>query len=147
AWAAVPGGQALRLTQTAGIGRHHAITSSIAALTDLAKAPHGRIAPRIPALEEIRLIRVKATVPAVAPPFAPRKRGAPAIALHGAQTQPDVRGNGRGGPALVGQGPDLRMQRLPAGLAVPRALLGGGGRVDGWGHGHRARPLGPQDRL
>jgi hypothetical protein len=39
------------------------------------------------------------------------------------------------------------MQRLPAGLAVPRALRGGGGRLDGWGHGHRDRPRGQQDRL
>jgi hypothetical protein len=67
--------------------------------------------------------------------------------LHGAQTQPDVLGNGRDGPALVVQGPDLRMQRLPAGLALLRALLGGGGRLDGGWHGHRDRPLGQQDRL
>jgi hypothetical protein len=39
------------------------------------------------------------------------------------------------------------MQGLAAGLAVPRALLGGGGRLDGWGHGHRDHPLGQQDRL
>ena len=92
-------------------------------------------------------MRVEDTVPAIATPFAPRKRGAPEIALHRAQTQPDLLGNGRGCPALVVQGPDLRMQRLAAGLAVPRALLGGGGRLDGWGHGHRYRPLGQQDRL
>src|SRR5205085_7409323 len=128
-WAAVPGGQALGLPQTAGIGRDHPIAPRIATLTEVAKQPHGGVAPRIPALEEIRLIWVEDTVPAVAPPFAPCKRGAPEIALHGAQTQPDVLGNGRGGPALVVQGPDLRMQRLPAGLALPRALLGGGGRL------------------
>jgi hypothetical protein len=127
----VPREQALRLTQTASIGRHHAIASSIAALTDLAKEPHGGIAASIPALEEIRLIWVEDAVPAVAPPFAPHKGGAAEIALHRAQPQPNVLGNGRSRPALVVQGPDLRMQGLPAGLAVPRALLGGGGCLDG----------------
>jgi hypothetical protein len=39
------------------------------------------------------------------------------------------------------------MQRLPVGLALPRALLGGGGRLYGWGHGHRDRPIRKQDRL
>ena len=48
---------------------------------------------------------------------------------------------------MVVPGPDLCMQRLAAGLAVPRTLLGGGGRLDGWGHGLRDRPLGQPDRL
>ena len=39
------------------------------------------------------------------------------------------------------------MQRLSAGLAVPRALLGGGGRLDGGWHGHRDCSLSQQDRL
>src|SRR5262249_47971905 len=100
-------------------------------------------------MQEVRntSIRIEDTVPAVATPLAPRKRGGPEIALHRAQTQPALLRNRWGGPALAVQGPDLRMQRLPAGLAVPRALLGGGGRLDGWGHGHRDRPIGQQDRL
>ena len=39
--------------------------------------------PGIPALQEVWLIRVEDTVPAIAPPFAPRKRGALEIALDG----------------------------------------------------------------
>jgi len=54
---------------------------------------------------------------------APRKGGGPEIALHRAQTHPDLLRNGRGRPALAVQGPDLRMQRLPAGLALCGALL------------------------
>ena len=129
--AAVPGGQALGLPQAAGIGRDHAIAPRIAPLAEVAKQPHRGVAPRIPALEEIRLIGVEHTVPEVAAPSAPRKGGAPEIALHRAQTQPDLLGNGRGRPALAVQGPDLRMQRLPAGLALRRALLRRRGRS--WG--------------
>ena len=144
--AAVPGRQALGLPQAAGIGRDHAIAPRIATLAEVAKQPHGGVAARIPALEEIRFIGVEHTVPAVAAPFAPRKRGAPEIALHRAQTQPDLLGNGRGRPALAVQGPDLRMQRLPAGLALRRALLRRQGDVVGW-HGHGHRPIGQRHGL
>jgi len=140
AWAAVPGGQALGLSQTACIGCDDTIATHIATLAEVTKQPHGIVAPCIPALEEIRLIRVEATVPAVATPFAPRKRGPLEIALDGAQTQPDLLGNGRSGPALVVQGPDLRMQRLPAGLALHGALLCRQGEVVGW-HRHGHRPI------
>ena len=138
--ATVPRGQALGLPQPAGIGGDYPIAPRIATLAEVAKQPHGGVAPRIPALEEIRLIGVEATVPAIATPFAPRKRGAPEVALDGAQTQPDVLGNGRGGPALVVQSPDLRIQRLPAGLALHGALLCRQGDVMRW-HRHGHRPI------
>jgi hypothetical protein len=93
-------------------------------------------------LSYIRLcyVGVKQTVPAVAATFAPSKRGRPEIALHRAQTQPDLLRNGRGRPALAVQGPDLRMQRLPAGLARCGALLGRQGDVVGW-HRDGKRPI------
>ena len=61
--------------------------------------------------------------PEIAAPFTPCKGGALEIALHRAQPQPHVLRNGRGRPALAVQGPDLRMQGLPAGLALRRTLL------------------------
>ncbi len=144
--AAVPGRQALSLPQAAGLRRNHAIAPSIATLAEVAKQPHRGVAPRIPALEEIRLIGVKDTLPAVTATPAPRKRGTPEIALHGAQTHPEALGNGRGRPALAVQGPDLRMQRLPARLALRCALLRREGNIVGW-DGHRNRPVGERHRL
>ena len=44
------------------------------------------------------------------------------------------------------QGPDLRMQGLPAGLALYRTLLGGPWDVMGW-HEHSHRLIGQQHRL
>src|SRR5262249_17452720 len=116
-------GQALGLSQPAGIGRDHAIAARIAPLAEVAKQAHRVVAPGIPALQEIRLIEVEATVAEVTATFASRKRGGLEIALHRAQPQPDLLRNGRGGPALVVQGPDLRMQRLTVGLALGGALL------------------------
>jgi hypothetical protein len=138
--------QALGLSQPAGIGRDHPIAPRIATLAEVAKEPHRGVAPGIPALEEIRLIGVEATVAEVAAPFAPRKRGGPEIALHGAQTQPDVLRNSRGRPALAVQGPDLRMQRLPAGLALDGALLCRQGDVVEW-HRYGKRPVRQWHRL
>src|SRR5262245_35779524 len=140
-------GQALRLTQTAGIGRHHAIASAIAALTDLAKEPHGGIAAGIPALEQIRFIGVEQTGPRVAAALASRKRGGPEIALHRPETQPHVLGNGRARPSLLMQSPELRMQRLPVCLALPRTLLRGRGGLCGWWHGHCDHPIGQHHGL
>src|SRR5207342_1290681 len=101
-------------------------------LTQLTKQPHGRVAAGIPAFEEIRFIGVEHTIPEVAATFASGKCGGPEIALHRAQTHPALRRNGRARPALAVQGPDLRMQRLPASLAVRRALLRRQGDVVGW---------------
>src|SRR5439155_5785291 len=120
---AAPRGQALGLPQPAGLSRDHPIAAPIATLAEVAKQPHGGIAPCIPALEEIRLIRVEDTVPAVATSFAPRKGGALEVTLDRAQPHPHVLGNGRGRPALAVQGPDLRMQRLPASVALRSPLL------------------------
>ena len=130
ACAAMPGRQALGLPQTTGIGSDHTIAASIATLAKVAKQPHGGIAPRIPALKEIRLIGSEDTLPEVTTTSAPRKGGGPEITLDRAQTQPNLLRNGRGRPALAVQGPDLRMQRLPVGLALRCALLrqAGGGR-------------------
>ena len=143
---AVPGGQALSLPQPASRGRDHAIAPSIATLAEVAEQPHGRIATRIPALEEIRLIGGEHTVPEVAATFAPRKGRSPEIALDRAQTQPDLLRNGRGRPPLTVQGPDLRMQRLPAGLALGRTLLRWQGEVVRW-HGYGERPIRQGDGL
>src|SRR2546428_441771 len=117
-----PGGEALH-------GGHDTIAAGIATLAEVAKQAHRGVAPRIPALAEIRLIRGEDTVAEVAATFAPCKGGASEITLHRAQPQPDLLRNGRSRPALVVQGPDLLMQGLPAGLALPRALLGGSGRL------------------
>jgi hypothetical protein len=121
--AALPRREPLRLTQPAGIGRHEPITPRVALLLELAKEPHRDIAARIPALQERRCIGVEQTVAVVAAAFAPRKGDALEIALDGAQPHPHVLRNGRGCPPLTVPGPDLRMQGLPAGLALRRALL------------------------
>jgi hypothetical protein len=119
----VPRGQALRVAHAAGIGSHTGIAPAVALLLELPQEPHGGMAARIPALEEDSFVGVQHTVPAVTSSCAPTKSGSPEIAPHRAQTQPDLLRNSRGRPALAVQGPDLRMQRLPAGLALRRALL------------------------
>ena len=139
--AAVPGGQALGLSQAAGIGRDDAITPSIAPLAEVAKQVHGGVATSIPALEEIRFIGGEQTVPVVAAACAPRKRGGPEIAPHGAQTQPGVLGNRGARPALTVQGPDLFIHTLPACLTLGRTLLHGRWNVGRW-HGHGDAPIG-----
>src|SRR4029453_14354205 len=140
--AAVSWRQALGLPQPAGIGCDDTIAARIATLAEVAKQAHRVVAPRIPALEEIRLIRVEDTVAEVAATFAPCKGGASEITLHCAQPQPDLPRNGRCRPPLMGQGPGLRMQRLWAGLALPCALLGGGGGSTGGGTGTATAPSG-----
>ena len=90
---------------------------------ELAKEPHRGIAARIPSFEEIWFIGVEQTIPRVAAAFAPRKRGGPEIALDCPETQPHVLGNRGARPPLMVQGPHLRMQGLPARLALRRALL------------------------
>src|SRR5262249_18502248 len=99
------------------------IAARITPLAEVAKQPHGGIAPRIPALEEIWLIGVKDTLSKVTAPSAPGKGGGAEIALDCAQTEPD-----------------LRMQRLPTGLALRGTLLRGLGNVVGW-HGHGQRSI------
>ena len=80
--AAAPGGRALGLPPSAGIGGDHPIAARLATLAEGAKQPHGVIAPRIPALEERRLRGGAATLPAVAATSAPCKGGGPESALH-----------------------------------------------------------------
>jgi hypothetical protein len=104
------------------------------------------MAAGIPAFEQRRVSRVKHTVPEVTAPFASLKDGTPEIALHRAQTHPDLRHHGRGRPALAVQGPDLRMQRLPACLTLRRTLPRRQGDVVGW-HGHGHRPIGQRHGL
>ena len=134
------------LTETARIGRHEAIAPAVAPLTELAKQPYGGMAAGIPPLQQDDLIRVQQTLPAVTPPFPPRKRGGLEIALHGTQTDPDLLRNGAAGPPLAVEGPDLFIDGLPACLALGRALLSGSGRVGGW-HRHRDRPIGQRHGL
>ena len=74
---------------TGGHRLHYPIASRIATLAEVAKQSHRVVAPRIPALEEIRLIGVEATLPEVTATPAPGKGGGPEIALDRAQTQPD----------------------------------------------------------
>ena len=59
-------------------------------LTPLTKQPHGRIAAGIPAFERLRFLGVEYAVPQVTAPFAFRKGGPLEIALHRAQTHPDL---------------------------------------------------------
>ena len=99
----------------------------------------------MPALEQIRLVGGEDTFPAVPAPSAPHKGGGPEIALERAQTQPDLRRHGRGRPALAVQGPDLRMQRLAAGLALHGARRRRSREVVmGW-HRHGQRPIRQRD--
>ena len=66
--------------------------------------------------------------------------------MHRPQAHPEVLRNGRGRPALMVEGPDLRMQGLPAGLTLRRALLYGPWDVLGW-HRHRHRLIGQRHGL
>ncbi len=139
ACAAVPGSQTLDLPQPVDIGSNHPIAARIAALTEVAKQPHGGVASRIPALEQIWFIGVKDTRPEVAASSALRKTGGAEIALDRAQTQSDLLRNGCGCPALAVQGPDLGMQRLPLSLAPRGTLLRRQRDIVDW-HRHSARP-------
>jgi hypothetical protein len=67
------------------------------------------MATRIPPLQQRRFVGVKQTTPAVTALFAPWKRRGPEIALHGAQTEPEVLGNRGEGPPVAVQRPDLLM--------------------------------------
>ena len=96
--AAVPRGKTLSLPQAAGIGGDHPIAARITTLAEVAKQPHGGIAARIPAFEEVRFIGVEPTLSVITTAFAPCKRGALEVALDGAQTHPHVLRDGRGRP-------------------------------------------------
>ena len=85
------------------------------------------MAAGIPPLQQGGFVRVPQTLPAVTPPFPPRKRGGLEIALHGTQTDPGLLRKGAAGPTLTVEGPDLFIDGLPACLALGRALLGGSG--------------------
>ena len=93
-------------------------------LLQVPKQPCGGAAARIPAYEQRPFIRVEHTVSAVTALFAPGKRGPLEVALHRPQAHPEVLGNRWGRPALVVQGPDLCIHRLPSGLALRCAFLG-----------------------
>ena len=56
-------------------------------------------------------------------------------------------GDGHARPSLLMQSPDLRMQPLPACLALHRTLLCGRGGLCGWWHRHRDHPIGQQHGL
>src|SRR5215470_9060937 len=101
AGAAISGSQALGLPQPMDIGSNRSIAAHIAALTEVAKQPHGGVAPRIPALEEIGLIGVKGTLAEVAATSAPGEGSGAKITLDRAQTQSDLLRNGRGRPTLA----------------------------------------------
>jgi hypothetical protein len=139
AGAAISESQALGLPQSADIGSNRSIAARIAALTEVAKQPHGGVAPGIPALEEIGLIEIKDTIAEVAATPTPGKGGAVEITLDRAQTQPDLLRNGRGRPTLAVQGPDLGMQRLAVSLALGGTLLRRQRDIVGW-HRHGDRP-------
>jgi hypothetical protein len=66
--------------------------------------------------------------------------------LHRAPIQPEMLRNGARRPALVVQGPDLLMQRLPAGLVLRGALLLRPGHVVGR-HRHGECPIRERHRL
>ena len=99
--AALPRREALCQASTARRGRHRTVTPGVAAPLEVAKQLHRGLAARIPALEEIRFIGIEQTVPVVAAAFTPSKRGGPEIALHRAETQPDVLGNRGARPSLM----------------------------------------------
>ena len=134
------------LSQTAGIGGDHPIAARIATLAEVAKQAHRGVAPGIPALEEIRLIGGEPTLAVVTTAFASHKGGTAEIALHRTQTHPHMLRDGRGCPPLTVQGPDLRMQRLPASLALHGALLRRERDALGW-HRHGHRPIRQGDGL
>src|SRR5262249_48745622 len=79
--AAVPGRHALGLPQTAGIGGDDPRAARIAPLAEGATQAHRVGAPRMPALEERRLIGVEDPVAEVAATLTPCKGGAAEIAL------------------------------------------------------------------
>ena len=115
---AVPGRQALGLPQTARRGRDHPIAPRIATLAEVAKQPHRGGAPRIPALEQRRLLGVEAHGPrGRCDVCAPQRWRSGDRAAPCADSARPAR-HGRGRPALAGQGPALRMQRLAVGLAL-----------------------------
>jgi hypothetical protein len=140
------GGQALGLTQAAGIGRHEAIASGIATPLEVAKQPHRGVAARIPALEERGFVGIQQAAAAVTPPLAPQKGGGLEIPLHGARTNSNMLCDGGDRPALAMQGLDLLIHMLPARLALGGALLGRRGRVCRR-HGYYDHTIGHRHRL
>ena len=122
--AALARGEPLGLAYAARRGRDEGIAAGVATLLQGATQAYGGLAAGIPAFEELRFIGVAHTVPAVTALFARGKRGPLEVALHRRQAHPEVLGHRWGRPALVVQGPDLCMHRLPSGLALGCALLG-----------------------
>jgi hypothetical protein len=127
--AAGPGGEALGLTSAADIGRDQGRPAGIAAFFALPKQPRGGTATSLPAFEEGGCRGIQQTAAAVTPPLAPHQDGGLAIPRHGPRADPDVRRHGGNGPALAVQRPNLGIGRLPACLALGRALVGGRGQA------------------
>jgi hypothetical protein len=144
--AALSGSQALGLMQTAGIGGDEAIAPGVATPLEVAKQPHRGVAASVPTLQHRGFVWAQETVAVVTPRLASREGGRPEIPLDGARTHPDPPRNRGDGPPLAVQGPDLLIRRLPARLALGRALLGRSGHAWGW-HGHRNRPIGQRHEL
>jgi len=141
--AAWPRREALRLAHAAGLRGHRPLTARGAALLEGAQAPPRRRAARMPARQESRLRRVEPTGAVGPAAFTAKQPCGPEIARHGAGPASDLVGHRSARPALGGHGPARRIQRLPACLALGRALRRGCCNGGKW-HGHSARPLKPR---
>ena len=126
--AALPRSEARRLAPATGRRRHATITPGIAAVLEGATQPHGGVAPRIPAREEIRLIGVEAPGPEsrddVCAPH--RWRGGDRAAPCADSARPAAPWPGPSSPGGARARP---ADAAPAGgpAAAPRAAVQGGG--------------------
>src|SRR5262249_45503634 len=140
------GRQALGLAETAGIGGDAALAPRVAPGLELAKQLDGDAAARIPAFQEIVLIRVEDTVSIVAAVLPHRPRRQAQIPLDGPTAAAHLGGNGGDRPALVAQGPYRLIRRLPRSCPLVGALLLTPRRGRWWDR-DRDGPIGQRDRL
>jgi len=142
----LPWSESLGLPQPTGIGGHAVIAPGVAACLQLAQQLRGGIAAGIPALEQGGFLGGEHTRAEITAAEVSHKGRTSKVLLHRAPIQPEVLRNGPRCPAFMVQGPDLLMQRLPAGLALRRMLLRRERNIVWW-HGHSQRPVGQRHGL
>ena len=127
------------LTQALGIAGNGGITAAIAPWAELRTELAGVTAARIPALDQVVLIRVEDTLAAISAPLPFRKGRRMEGAKHCRPTHAQLPGDGLARPPLAVQCPHLLIGGQPSRPALAGELLG---CRRGWGEwnrdGHRA---------